>query len=91
MKIPVKLLLDKITMDGQIKINFNQKLIIPDIIKSSLRLLNENSKNDFIEASQIDVVKYIADVYLKINSDVNVVDLKYFITAREWTEDYLLL
>ena len=29
-------------MDGQIKINFNQKLIIPDQIKSSLRLLNEN-------------------------------------------------
>ena len=78
-------------MDGQIKINFNQKLLIPDKIKSSLRLLNENSKNGYIEASQIDVVKYIADVYLKINSDVNVEDLSYFITAREWTEDYLLL
>ena len=78
-------------MDGQIKINFNQKLLIPDKIKSSLRLLNENSKNGYIEASQIDIVKYIADVYLKINSDVNVEDLSYFITAREWTEDYLLL
>ena len=51
-------------MDGQIKINFNQKLIIQEQIKSSLRLLSENSKNSFIEASQIDVVKYIADVYL---------------------------
>ena len=78
-------------MDGQIKINFNQKLIIQEQIKTNLRLLTENSKIDFIDASQIDIVKYIADVYLKINSNVNVEDLSYFITAREWTEDYLLL
>ena len=78
-------------MDGQIKINFNQKLIIQEQIKTNLRLLTENSKIDFIDASQIDIVKYIADVYLKINSNVNVVDLSYFISAKEWTEDYLIL
>jgi hypothetical protein len=77
-KIPVRFLIKEISEDGQIKIEFNQDLEIPSILKS------DGKRRILLGLDEVDMRNIIMLTIVQ-KSEGNSNDLGYFMTAKEWT------
>ena len=79
--MPVKLKIKKITRNGLVKIEFNQPLIVPEMVKSL-------SKGRRLSLSSIDINSIISFIFVS-NDGSDAKQVKYYLKLIEWQDEKL--
>ena len=87
---PVKMKVGKISRDGVIEMEFNQRLLVPDFIKEA-QAAKGRDLNLALKLQDIDVSREIVEFKFILNSDHKPEDIKYILEIVQWTANKLKL
>ena len=85
---PVDLWIDKISENGLVHFEFNQKLKIPQFIEDAISDSINTTKRDLQTFADINVTRDIIDFEFIQNSETDDQSLNYSLELKNWTADF---